>query len=78
VLSLNHHLQKQIRTHTGDKAYKCDVCGKVFSQNSNLQNHIRIHVHTGDKPYKKCDVCGKAVSRNSKKKIGHHDILFCS
>jgi len=62
VLSLNHHLQKQIRTHTGDKAYKCDVCGKVFSQNSNLQNHIRIHVHTGDKPYKKCDVCGKASS----------------
>ena len=40
--------------HTGDEPYKYDICDKGFSQNDNLQKHIRIH--TGDKPYK-CDIC---------------------
>ena len=46
--------------------YTCTVvCGKGFSQNSNLQNHIRTHTAiTGDKPYK-CDICGKGFSKNS-------------
>jgi uncharacterized Zn-finger protein len=44
-----------------DKPYKCDVCGKGFSENCSLQRHIRIY--TGDKPYN-CDICGKAFSEN--------------
>ena len=44
-----------------NKPYECDICGKTFSQNHQLQNHIRTH--TGDKPYK-CDICGKGFSQN--------------
>jgi uncharacterized Zn-finger protein len=51
-------------TFIRDKPYKCDICGKGFSGNYSLQDHIRTH--TGDTAYTcKCDVCGKGFSYNS-------------
>jgi hypothetical protein len=53
MVTYNVHVQTHIRIHTSVTCtrYKCHICGKVFSRNSNLQNHISIHTYTGDNIY---------------------------
>ena len=45
---------------SGEKPHKCVVCGKVFSQSSNLITHMRKH--SGYKPFA-CGICEKRFQR---------------
>ncbi|XP_066469116.1 zinc finger protein 184-like [Tiliqua scincoides] len=42
-----------------ERPHQCMLCGKCFSQSSNLLKHRRVH--TGEKPYQ-CSECGRRFS----------------
>lgn len=63
VLKHKKTLLLHMSSHTGgNRTFLCDICGKAFRTNHQLEAHRRVH--TGEKPFV-CDVCAKAFGKKS-------------
>ena len=69
IFNCKSNLKRHLKSHLGIKDNKCDQCGKLYSSDRSLQQHI-TRVHLGQREFE-CELCEKTFTRIASLKVNN-------